>query len=139
MLLQAGVAGAIALLVVLGAACLATPSAPTPEAPFSLEDYPPPITAVATPQGQPERGRVVGASTGGVNLRAKPGLTGPRLKGLFDGTELEVIGPDSMVEGTTWRNFRDPSDRSEGWVAAEFVAPVTISVAPSLPPKPLRE
>ncbi len=138
MLLRAGLAGGVALIVVLGAACLATPPAPTPEVPFSIEDYPPPVTGGAAPPGQAERVRVVGTGTGGVNLRAKPGLTGPRLKRLFEGTELELIGPDSTVDGMTWRNVRDPSDRSEGWVATEFVAPVTASPAPSAPSKPSR-
>jgi hypothetical protein len=122
MLLGAVLAGVVALLVVLGAACLATPAAPAPEAPFSLEDQPRPTTAQLQSPGQTEPVQVVGAGTEGVNLRAEPGTTGARLKGLVDGTELEVIGPDRTVAGRTWRNVRDPSDRSEGWVAAEFLA-----------------
>ncbi len=137
-LLQTGLAGVVALLTVLGAACLAAPPAPTPEVPFSPEDQPSVAAGSAAPLGQPERVRVIGAGTEGVNLRAQPGATGARLKGLFDGTELELIGPDRSVDGMTWRHVRDPADRTEGWVVADFVAPVTASSAPSPPPTPSR-
>jgi hypothetical protein len=76
MLLRAGLVGVVAQLVVLGIACLAMPPAPTPEAPFSLEDHPPPVAGGAGPPGQPEQIRVIGADSGRVNLRARPGLTG---------------------------------------------------------------
>src|SRR6266496_674919 len=74
------------------------------------------------PAGQSEHVSVVGAGTEGVNLRRKPGTAGARLKGLFDGVELDVIGPDRQVDGRAWRTVRDPADRSEGWMAAEFLA-----------------
>jgi len=86
------------------------------------------------PAGQSEHVRVVGAGTEGVNLRRKPGTAGARLKGLFDGVELDVIGPDRQVDGRAWRTVRDPADRSEGWMAAEFLAPPTS--APSSPSSP---
>ena len=98
-------------------------AAPAPQAPFSLEDQPRPATDEARSPGQTEPVRVVGAGAERVNRRAASGTTGARLKGLVDGTQLEVIGPDRTVAGRTWRNVRDPADRSEGWVAAEFVAP----------------
>jgi Bacterial SH3 domain len=120
--LRAALAGVVALLVVLGIACQAKRPAPTPEVPFSPEDQPVVATGEAEPPGRPERVRVAGAGTAGVNLRAAPGTDGARLKGLFDGAQLELIGPDSTVEGRAWRHVRDPSDRSEGWVAAEFLA-----------------
>jgi hypothetical protein len=112
----------VAVLVVLGIACQAKRPAPTPEVPASPEDQPVVATGEAEPPGWPERVRVVGAGTEGVNLRATPGTAGGRLKGLFDGAQLELIGPDSAVGGTVWRHVRVPSDRSEGWVAAEFLA-----------------
>ena len=67
--------------------------------------------------------RVVGAGAEGVNLRAEPSLSGPQLKGLFDGAELELLDEDVEADGRTWRNVRDPTDRSEGCVAAEFLDP----------------
>ena len=68
--------------------------------------------------------RVVGAGAEGVNLRAEPSASGARLKGLFDGAELELLGQDAEADGRNWHNVRDPTDRSEGWVAAEFLEPV---------------
>jgi len=50
-------------------------------------------------------------------------VNGLRLKGLFDGTELELLGEDVEADGRTWRNVHDPTDHSEGWVAAEFLDP----------------
>ena len=138
MLLQTGLAGVVALLTVLGAACLAAPPVPTPEVPFSPEDQPSLAPGETEVPRQPEQVRVVGAGTEGVNLRAQPGATGARLKGLFDGTELELIGPDRSVDGMTWRHVRDPSDRTEGWLVADFVAPVTASSVPSPPSTPSR-
>jgi len=138
MLLRAGLVGVVALLAVLGAACLAAPPAPTPEVPFSPEDRPPLVADESEAPGQSELVQVIGAGTAGVNLRAEPGMTGARLKGLFDGTELELIGPDRLVDGQTWRHVRDPSDRTEGWVATEFLALVTASSVPSPPSLPSR-
>jgi|SRR4051794_35291391 len=136
------------MLALVGSACLAGRPAPTPEvvieAPTATATIaavgPPSPTPEAAPQSaappssspaevpqpaeRPERVRVVGAGAEGVNLRADPGTSGARLKGLFDGAELEVIGPDREADDRTWRNVRDPSDRTEGWVAAEFVNPV---------------
>ena len=67
------------------------------------------------------RVRVVGAGADEVNLRAEPSMSGARLKGLADDTELELLGDDVEADGRIWRNVRDPTDRSEGWVAAEFL------------------
>jgi hypothetical protein len=149
MLGRACIAGVVGSMIVMGAACLGAPAPPTPEPPIVREDVPPTPTpdgesspaATASPPPSPampttltstERVRVVGAGKEGVNLRAQPGAAGARLKGLFDGVELEVIGPDSSEDGRTWRNVRDPADRTEGWVAGEFLAPP--SGAPASPP-----
>lgn len=130
-LLRAGVAGMLGALIVVGAVCL-TPepivlrearsvSGPTP-APSPVAAAAPSPAAAASPVGGP-RVRVVGAGAGGVNLRAEPSMDGARLRELSDGTELELLGLDVEVGGRTWRNVRDPADRSEGWVAAEFLEP----------------
>src|SRR4051794_3401416 len=141
MMVRAGVAGVVSAVVVMGAACLGTRPTPTPDAPLPLEaqsartvlpepspageaslevalSLPEATPVVPKPAGLTGRVRVTGAGSDGVNLRAEPGVTGRRLKGLLDGAELELIGPDRVVEGRTWRNVRDPSARSEGWVAA---------------------
>ena len=129
--LGAALAGLVALLVVVGVACLAAPPAPTPEVPFTQEDRPAPAAGGAGPAGLRERVRVSGAGAQTVNLRAEPGTSGARLKGLVDGIELELVGPDRTADGKAWRNVRDPSDGQEGWVSAEFLAPVATSSARS--------
>jgi hypothetical protein len=65
-------------------------------------------------------------------------MSGTRLKGLFDGAILEMIGPDREADGRTWRNVRDASDRTEGWIAAEFVASPTASPDSLASPSPSR-
>ena len=143
---RASVAGMLGVLVVIGAACVGgTPSSrPEPTVPqesppvLSPAPAPSPVAAVAnptlipavvpspvaspSPAGGP-RVRVVGAGAEGVNLRAEPSASGAPLKGLFDGAELELLGEDVEADGRTWRHVRDPTDRSEGWVAAEFLGP----------------
>jgi hypothetical protein len=125
MLLRAALAGVIALLVLLGVACLMAPPVPTPEAPFRPEDQPVAASGDAEPAGRREQVRVTGAGAETVNLRAEPGMAGRRLKALVDGVELELLGPDRTADGRIWRHVRDPSDGVEGWVSAEFLAPVT--------------
>jgi hypothetical protein len=68
-------AGVLGLLVVVGAACLGGILAPTPEPPLVLREAPPSPTPVT------------GASW-------EPGTRGARLKGLFDGAVLELLGHD---------------------------------------------
>ena len=94
-------------------------SSPTP-APSPIPVVVP--SPAASPVGNP-RVRVMGAGAEGVNLRAEPSGNGARLKGLFDGAELEPLGEDVEADGRTWRHVRDPADRSEGWVAGEFLGP----------------
>jgi hypothetical protein len=102
----------------------ASPSLATGALPSPASSSSPTAVSSPEPAGPSERVHVVGAGTEGVNLRREPGPAGARLKGLFDGAELEVIGPDRGLDGRTWRNVRDPADRTGGWVAAEFLAPL---------------
>ena len=136
--LRAVLAGVMAWVVVVGVACLTAPPAPTPEVPFTPGDHPAPAAGEAGSAGQRGRLRVSGAGGETVNLRAEPGTSGMRLKGLVDGVELELVGPDRLADGKTWRRVRDPSDGLEGWVSAEFLAPVASSSAPSPSLKPSR-
>ena len=142
-LVRAGVVGMLVVLIMVGSACFGRPSPPPEPAVLreaspvsSPTPAPSPVAAVvnpslipagvpspvASPVGAP-RVRVMGAGAEGVNLRAEPGANGARLKGLFDGAELELLGEDAEADGRTWRRVRDPADRSEGWVAAEFLGP----------------
>jgi len=144
-LVRAGVAGVLGALIVVGAVYLGrTAATPGPRVLREIRLVsnptlvPSSVAAVATPSPIPAeapspvavaspvaplRVRVMGAGVDEVNLRAEPSLSGARLKGLFDGAELELLGEDVEADGRTWRNVRDPTDRSEGWVAAEFLDP----------------
>ena len=124
MVLRVTLAGLVALLVLLGVACLPATPAPTLEAPFRPEDRPAVAIGDAGPAGRRERVRVYGAGSQMVNLRAEASTMSPRLKGLIDGVQLELVGEDRTADGRTWRNARDPSDGMEGWVSADFLAPV---------------
>jgi hypothetical protein len=76
----------------------------------------------ASPAAAAQRVRVANTGGEGASLREQPSTSAARVKGLTDGTLLEVIGADQQAEGRTWRNVRDP-EGATGWVAAEFVEP----------------
>ena len=129
---RASVAGVLGALIAVGATYLGGGLWSAPEvtvlreAPAVSSPTPAPSpVAAATPvvAPRPRVVRVVGAGADGVNLRAEPSLSGARLKELPGGAELELLGLDVEVGGRTWRRVRDPGDRSEGWVAAEFLGP----------------
>jgi hypothetical protein len=133
MLARACTAGVLGSLVVIGAVYLGTMAAPTPE-PLVLHEARPSPTTAQTPSPAAEvsaspttarsrRARIVGAGQQEVNLRALPGIRGARLKGLIDGAELELLGHEVETNGRSWRDVRDPTDGTEGWVAAELLAP----------------
>ena len=140
MLTRVRVACVASAAMVVGTGCLGGPPTPTP-APASPPAASPaawPPAASPSPAASPAalqagvgRVRVVGGGAEGVNLRAQPSPSGARLKGLFDGVELELVGPDHAADGRVWRHVRDPADRSEGWVASEFLAPATSTASPS--------
>jgi Bacterial SH3 domain len=120
---RASVAGMLGALLAIGVACLTPEPIVLREArPVSSPTLAPSPVAAASPRAGP-RARVVGARADEVNLRAEPSINGVRLKGLSDGTELELLGREVEVRGRTWRNVRDPADQTEGWVAAEFLNP----------------
>jgi hypothetical protein len=87
---------------------------------------PTPIPApVLTPEPAPapERVKVSFANGSGVNLRARAGERGQRLKSIPEGTLLEVIGTDETADGTIWRNVRDAGGTT-GWMSGKFLAKV---------------
>jgi beta propeller repeat protein len=77
---------------------------------------PPPSTTISL--------RVVGTDGSGVNLRAAPSLTADQVKLLADGTLLTAIGQPQQAEDRTWYPVRD-ADGDSGWVAAEYVLPIS--------------
>ena len=74
----------------------------------------------ASPAPSVQRVRVANTGGEGASLREQPSTSATRVKGLTDGTVLEVIGADQQAEGRAWRNVRDP-EGATGWVAAEFL------------------
>jgi hypothetical protein len=84
---------------------------------------PPPSTPVPEPTPVVERVKVAGTLGAGVNLRAKAGEKGQRLKSMPEGSVLEIIGADQTADGLTWRNVRDASGAS-GWMAGKFLTRV---------------
>ena len=130
---------ALAVFVVVGVSWLAAPRRADPplvavssassaqaSAPAAPVVVPTPIPApVVTPEPTPapERVKVSFTNGSGVNLRARAGERGQRLKTMPEGTILEVIGGEETADGIAWRNVRDASGTA-GWVASKFVAKV---------------
>ncbi len=122
---------ALAIVVVVGVSWAASPRADRPLALAVAHVEPPPVaTVVPTPIPPPsppapepvvERLKVANTNGSGVNLRARAGERGQRLKTMPEGAALEVIGANETADGIIWRNVKDASGTS-GWVAGKFVA-----------------
>jgi hypothetical protein len=129
----------LAIIVVVGISWAASPRADRPLAlavahiegpPVARGESPPAMMVVPTPIPPPppptpepvvERLKVANTNGSGVNLRARAGERGQRLKTMPEGSGLEVIGADETADGIVWRNVKDASGTS-GWVAGKFVA-----------------
>jgi hypothetical protein len=121
----------LAVIVVVGTTWLAQPrraaQRPAQAAPAAQAVAEPAVAPTPIPQPvvqappPPERVRVAGTNGAGVNLRARAGERGPRIKTLPEGTVLEVAGADEQADGMLWRNVREPGGQA-GWVVARFVA-----------------
>lgn len=130
---------ALAVFVVVGVSWLAAPrrddrplvaastaSVAPVAAPAERIIAPTPIPApvvTSEPTPAPERVKVSFTNGSGVNLRARAGERGQRLKTVPEGTILEVVGGEEKADGIAWRNVRDAAGTS-GWVASKFVAKV---------------
>ena len=129
---------ALAIFVVVGVSWLAAPrridrpvavaaaavELPVPTPAPTLIPTPIPAPRMA-PEPAPivERVRVANSLGSGVNLRAKAGERGQRLKSLPEGAVLDIVGTDESADGLTWRNVRDASGTS-GWMAGQFLSRV---------------
>ena len=109
--------------VAMAAAEAAAPASAAVLAPTIVPTPIPPPTAVPEPTPVVERVKVTGTLGAGVNLRAKAGEKGQRLKSMPEGAVLEIIGTDQTADGLTWRNVRDASGAS-GWMAGKFLTQV---------------
>jgi len=77
-----------------------------------------------------QRVRVANTGGTGVRLRVEPSLSARIAARLAEGTVLEIVGEDRTADGYTWRNVRVAGD-SRGWVAGNYVVPVTGSATSS--------
>jgi hypothetical protein len=89
-----------------------------------------PVPAEPTVTPTPSDELVAGAvarvtNTGGqvLRMRGAAGLNAPILKGLSEGTELEILGGPTSMDGYEWFNVRDDTD-TEGWVAGDWLVRV---------------
>ncbi|MGE3268148.1 MAG: SH3 domain-containing protein [Chloroflexota bacterium] len=95
----------------------------------------------AKPQASSEqasgKATVVNTDGQGANMRGEPSATGPLVRTIKEGTELEVIGEEQESGGRKWRNVRDPSDGNSGWIVSELLSPVTpVPAAPAAASSP---
>jgi hypothetical protein len=112
------------------ATSLPTPTStptPVPSLTPTATDTPPPsqtptpsVTFTAT--FPPMSAVVHGAGDSGVYLRDAP--DGKKIDSLYDGDEVEIIGPAVEAGGTWWMHVRTASGE-EGWMAMEYCATVT--------------
>jgi hypothetical protein len=122
----------LAICLVVGVSWLAAPRRVMQPVPIAVsaapaqepqvQPTPIPAPTVAAPEPPPaERVKVAFTNGSGVNLRARAGERGQRLKTVAEGTVFEIIGTDETSDGLTWRNVRDANGTS-GWIAGKFLA-----------------
>jgi hypothetical protein len=95
----------------------ASPNETAEPAPGLSEGGPSPVASPSPPVVM----RVGNTDGEGVFLRRTPAMA-DRIRAYSEGTQLQVIGPDTEGEGRQWRHVRAP-DGTEGYVPAEFTIP----------------
>jgi hypothetical protein len=71
-----------------------------------------------------QRLRIGNTGGAGANLRGEPSTQAERVELVPDGALVDLLDPGREVGGTTWREVRTDSGAT-GWIAAEFLSPVT--------------
>jgi Bacterial SH3 domain len=132
------IAVAVAVIAILGVIFISqnsrplTRATPTAESGIgqALPELPsptPPISATtqldASGAGGGAQFRVLNTGSEGLFLRPEPNSDNAPIKTLPDGAIVTIIGDDSVGVDHVWKHVRDP-EGTEGWVAADFVAPV---------------
>ncbi len=84
-------------------------------------------TQLPTATATPPKGVIFGTGGVGVMLRESP--NGPPLGGLFDGTQVQVIGGPLLIENAVWWQVRIGSGE-EGWILGEFLVTSTPEPTP---------
>jgi SH3-like domain-containing protein len=124
--------GAAPIAGVPGSNATILPAATAPAPAVANTPAPRPTTGVAAAGAS--RGQVGNTGGQGANIRSEPGSNGRVLKTLADGSNLEVLGPEREVDGTVWRQVRDPSSGVVGWIVRGAVAPAGSMPTP-VPPR----
>lgn len=105
---------AFALLLILAAIVGATGSG---KAGNSTEPARSSTAGPGVADGTGENYIVVNIEGTALYLLASP--DGDRVQAWPDGTNMTVVGPDEYVDGTQWKNVKDP-DGNVGWVPGEY-------------------
>ncbi len=120
-----------------------SPSAGPPASTPTLQASP--IAAsTSTPAPNPARVvRVANTESLGANLRRAPSASSQRITVLPDGAELDLVGPDQVAEGRTWRHVQDEAG-DRGWILSEFLVEEPVAgprptSTPSPPPLEITE
>lgn len=79
-------------------------------------------TNTMTPEPTPYIGIVLTLNGGGANVRDMP--EGTVIATLLDGTQLEILPENQIVDGTNWLNIRT-SDGLVGWIIQDVISTVT--------------
>jgi hypothetical protein len=116
--------GLAAVAIVVGALAIASivrsVAAPSPE-PVALPEQTSGPAAAQPAPAEPSSVRIANTDGQGAYLRRTPNLD-DRLRPWQDGTTLKVTGPDSSVNGITWKPVEDPAG-NRGWIPAQYTAP----------------
>lgn len=88
-----------------------------PQAPDATDsaEVPPGVTT-------PEFVRIGNTGGTGAFIRSEPRTDAPGIVAKRDGTVLEVVGPDIVTAGRTWKHVQDQQG-NDGWTPGEFVLP----------------
>jgi hypothetical protein len=108
--------------VVASAPVLPRPVAPSPT------PRPTPVPPRPTPVPLPRIVAVANTDGEGVYVRRTPGWS-DRIKAYPDGTNLELLGPETEAENAIWLRVRAP-DGLAGWVPKQYTSVVGVAAAP---------
>ncbi len=94
-------------------------TAPSPQ---SVQPGQPAPSAQASPGPQlAQTVRIANTGGEGAYIRRTTNLD-DRLRAWPDNTQLRVVGPDTTVNGTQWKQIQDPAG-NQGWIPTEYTRP----------------
>lgn len=92
-----------------------------PSAQTGQQGQPTPAPQASPEPQQAQTVRIANTGGEGAYIRRTTNLD-DRLRPWPDNTQLRVIGPDTSVNGTQWKQVQDPAG-NQGWIPAEFTRP----------------